>query len=407
MIFPPQVPYKPKTPEIIDLDEYPETPQIGKYKKLDILKERGLEVTAIPNNWANPVPGPSNPIATNLINQTPLMLNPAMQHQIMTQAQMFQMYNVIPQNYPNGVRPPNVIQGKSIFGSTSPQKTVYGNPKDPFMPPPHILQGAPFIPARSLQTSSIQQQDALDLTCKSPSPQLVSKPAVEIVRVPQTASPTPSPSPQNLTKNYKLLDGKAVVGSNLEITLVVPKQQTPKARPPQKRSSNGKFVSNKTKDNFNKNARPVIRPETPAKLVMKNSNSVIPTYQIVRELISPTTSTSSRESVPAMMPLPALLPNVTNLPNLPTLPNLTNATNNLAFKNSPNMNQLLDLQANNVSALNPYGSPAYLNALYNRLSGEMKQRQMAMYRDLMAGQFRGYPGLPDMDVVNNTPTTNN
>ncbi|XP_063390784.1 fibrous sheath CABYR-binding protein-like [Cydia fagiglandana] len=43
-----EVPYKPKTPEIIDLDEYPESPQAVKKKKLDILKERGLEVTALP-----------------------------------------------------------------------------------------------------------------------------------------------------------------------------------------------------------------------------------------------------------------------------------------------------------------------------------------------------------------------
>lgn len=213
-----QVPYKPKTPEIIDLDEYPESPQSVKKKKLDILKERGLEVTAIPT-W--PLQPPLNP----LINPNPMILNPAVQHQIMTQAQLFQMYNILPPNY-NGVQPPKVIQATSLYGTSGPEKTVYGNPKDPFMPPPHILHGTPVKPLRNIPAITTSPQDILDLTCKTsplPSP---SKPAVEIVRVPTAPSPSKG-SPQNLAKNYTLIDGKAVVGSNLEITLVNPRVQTP------------------------------------------------------------------------------------------------------------------------------------------------------------------------------------
>ncbi|KPJ12756.1 AT-rich interactive domain-containing protein 5B, partial [Papilio machaon] len=211
-----EVPYKPKTPEIIDLDEYPESPQEIKKKKLDILKERGLEVTAVPPAppTAPPAP-PAWPLAPHLPPLAPLVLNPAMQHQIMTQAQLFHMYNILPPHLPNGVQPPKVIQGTGIFGSSGPEKTVYGNPKDPFMPPPHVLHGVPVRPQRAIQ-SPPPPHHVLDLTCKL-TPQTPHKPAVEIVRVP--TSPPKPPTPQNLSKNYTLIDGKAVVGSNLEITL--------------------------------------------------------------------------------------------------------------------------------------------------------------------------------------------
>ncbi|KAF9810178.1 hypothetical protein SFRURICE_017402 [Spodoptera frugiperda] len=110
------------------------------------------------------------------------------------------------------------------------------------MPPPHVLHGAPVKPLRAPPTQPTPQ-DILDLTCKSTSPS-PPKPAVEIVRVPP--SPSPNHTPQNLTKNYTLVDGKAVVGSNLEITLVNKASSPNKNRPPQKRSSNGKFMSTKT-----------------------------------------------------------------------------------------------------------------------------------------------------------------
>ncbi|XP_032526004.2 AT-rich interactive domain-containing protein 5B-like [Danaus plexippus] len=231
-----EVPYKPKSPEIIDLDEYPESPQAIKNKKLDILKERGLEVTAVP-------PGPAWPPA-------PLLLNPV--QQIMGQASLFQMYNIIP-SYPNGAPAPKVIQASSAFGSCGPEKTVYGNPKDPFMPPPHVLQGTPVKPQRSVAPAPAAPLDVLDLTCKT---RPGHKPAVEIVRLP------PAPRPQSLASSYSLVDGKAVVGSNLEITLVN-KSHTPPRRP-QKRSSNGKFVSSKTPPQESPPKKPSpARPEPP------------------------------------------------------------------------------------------------------------------------------------------------
>lgn len=282
----------------------------------------------------------------------PMILNPAVQHQIMTQAQLFQMYNIIPQNYANGIQPPKVIQASSIFGNTGPEKTVYGNPKDPFMPPPHVLHGVPVKPLKTTPPATIPH-DILDLTCKSSSPP---PPAVEIVRVP----PSQSPTAQNLTKNYTLVDGKAVVGSNLEITLVNKAQDPGKNRPPQKRSSNGKFMSAKTptppKD-YPKYASPgTTQKKTPIN---------IPSYQI-REDSSPNQS--------------QMLQN--------------------AIKNQ-NLAQIMDLQKSSLpmsSFMDPYV------ALYSSLAGHMDQRQLAMYRDLMNNQFR-YPGLLNLGVA--TPTTKN
>ncbi|CAK1597585.1 unnamed protein product [Parnassius mnemosyne] len=364
-----EIPYKPKSPEIIDLDEYAESPQGIKKKKLDILKERGLEVTAVPPAW------PIQPVLTNpitpLINPSPIILNPAMQHQIMTQAQLFQMYNIIPPNIPNGVQPPKVIQATSIFGSSGPEKTVYGNPKDPFMSPPHILHGTTVKPQRSIQTPTTPPQDILDLTCKSQTPP--QKPAVKIVRLP--SSPPKTPTAQNLSKNYTLLDGKAVVGSNLEITLVNPKFQTPPKRPPQKRCSNGKFMSAKTPTPSKDYTKPY-PPPSPSGLQKKNP-IVVPNYQVnsTRDDTYPS-STGSRYSQTKTLP--------SNPPK---------AQDSLA--------QIIEMQKS-VPNITPFMDPVYMSALYSSL-GQMDHRQLAMYRDFMANQFRGYSGLLNIG----TPTTKN
>ncbi|XP_063631857.1 AT-rich interactive domain-containing protein 5B-like [Cydia splendana] len=358
-----EVPYKPKTPEIIDLDEYPESPQAVKKKKLDILKERGLEVTALPGAPAWPPTPPAPPLP-------PLVLAPAVQHQIMTQAQIFQMYNIIPPAYPNGA-PPKVIQATSAFGSSGPEKTVYGNPKDPFMPPPHVLLGTPLKPQRNSTAAvpSTPPQDILDLTCKT-----VPKPAVEIVRIPSVPSPSKVP-PQNLTKNYTLIDGKAVVGSNLEITLVNPKSQTPTKSRQQKRSSNGKFVPAKTPTPPKEYPKSYTSPSQ-----SKKPPIVVPNYQVnPRDDVSPTSSTGSGNSQ-------------TNLLQNNMLQNV--------FKGQNSLQQMMDMQKNVPSM--PYVDPMYMSALYSSLAGSMDQRQLAMYRDFMANQFRGYSGLLGV-----TPTTKN
>lgn len=344
-----QVPYKPKTPEIIDLDEYPETESpesSSKKKRLDILKERGLEVTPLPP-WPTPV--------TPVITPNPLLLNPV-QQQIMA-SQMYGYYNtpvVVASAYPNGVLPPRVIQATSIYGSSGPEKTVYGNPKDPFMPPPHTMHGVPIKPHRVQVTPNPpnQPQDILDLTCK------LSKPAVEIVRVPTAPAPSKPLNSQNMAKNYSIVDGKAVVGSNLEITLVNKAQTPPKKDAnirPQKRSSNGKFVA---------------KTPTPPKeqKLQKKPPINVPTYQ-VRDEPSPTGSAqaaSPRESPREQ-------------------------------KQGP-MNSFLDPYMAFYSLAGQM-DPRHL------MGGQMDPRHLAAYREAMVNQFRGYSHLLNMGVAN--PTTKN
>lgn len=395
------MPYRPKTPEIIDLDEYPESPQAVKKKKLDILKERGLEVTPLPAPaWAAPV------LATPLIAPSPMLL-PAVQHQIMTNAQLFQMYNIIPQNY-NGMQPPKVIQATPLYGTTSPEKTVYGNPKDPFMPPPHVLHGAPIKPTKSVLQPPTPAQDILDLTCK-----LSTKPAVEIVRVPTTPSPSKHlTTAQNLTKNYSIVDGKAVVGSNLEITLVNKAQPLSplKKQTPQKRSSNGKFTKTPT-------------PPKEYPKPYKKPPITVPNYQVSRE-DSPTSSTSSQNSQKNQIPTAIdpkgpvttyLDPSKGHMPYLDPskvpvgyLDPSKHVASYLDPSKGPVASYLDPSKGPVASFLDPSKGPvsSFLDpymALYN-LAGQMDPRQLAAYREIMANPFR-YSGLLNMGVGN--PTTKN
>ncbi|KAL4714730.1 hypothetical protein ACJJTC_002589, partial [Scirpophaga incertulas] len=238
-----EVPYQPKTPEIIDLDEYPESPQSVKKKKLDILKERGLEVTAVP---AWPVPPSPPPAAHNPLPR----------------------YNQPGDATPH---PDSRATRRAYTGRVVQRKLCTGTRRTRSCRPPHVLLGAPLKPARAVSAAT-PPQHILDLTCKV-------TPAVEIVKVPNTNA-------QNLTKNYTLLDGKAVVGSNLEITLVNRSQTPNKLRSSQKRSSNGKFVSSKTP------TPPKNLPEATLHRVRRKNSIVVPNYQMnPRDNVSPTSST--------------------------------------------------------------------------------------------------------------------
>lgn len=259
-----EVPYKPKSPEIIDLDLYesPESPQTAsKRKKLDILKRGGLEVTAV-RGW----PG----------------LDPAFQQQILNQAHFLQVYGTFATNA-ESYAPPPVTQAKSIYGTSSPEKTVYGNPKDPFMPPPHVLQGAAPRKLPCAQRTATAA-DVLDLTVK---------PSVEIVRVPGAPE-----QPQNLSARRTSTPELRQVNSALEITLVNKNHSRHNNsnsgsnsnnsnninRTPQKRSSTGKFMSNKggIYANHNNHHNSTIPPLVPRSLPNKSANSglVIPNYQV-------------------------------------------------------------------------------------------------------------------------------
>lgn len=243
-----EVPYKPPTPEIIDLDSENEDGSViydVKKRKLDILKEGGLEVTAVSEMKERPtVIQPTTTFRHDIGN---LSITISDMKKMPPPPQVKKNYNITPEmqiyrkpkigpppkSLING-SPPKVVQSESIYSYS--QRTWYGNPKDPFLPPPVVPH-----------TKS--KDEVLDLTINHKSPQKPvssQKPQVEIMRIPNL------PPKPNLPFEGRL-------GSNLEITLVSSKnqkqqqqQQQPKQpnynvnnRPAHKRSSNGKFVYDK------------------------------------------------------------------------------------------------------------------------------------------------------------------
>lgn len=342
-----EVPYKPATPEIIDLDDEPEPADEAcsltitsssesmvydvKKRKLDILKEGGLEVTAItgfpeplkdnrPSVIQHIIPPVTKSDISNLSitvtsdsrrmpppiriqrsqspkknnNNVPTSRNTTTSDPVSPSVDVHLIgsaTNIFPASASpkplhngNGNTPPKVLQSRSIYSYS--ERTVYGNPKDSFLPA--VLATPTQIP-RHLHVRNNTRPlggEVLDLTVKSPQ-----KPIVEIMRVPNVStlanlstlsnnagrsikdlSSHQSTSSTNNNKHYSskhnhnlqtgvpLLDAR--VGSNLEITLVSGTGSKRDAlKPPlvpkvsltgnnnhhrsHKRSSSGKFVVNK------------------------------------------------------------------------------------------------------------------------------------------------------------------
>lgn len=353
-----EVPYKPKSPEIIDLDLYesPESPQSAKKKKLDILKRGGLEVTTVhgPGSWP--------------------VLNPAFQQEIINRAQYLQAYGV----QLNGMSPPKVVQGKSIYGSSSPEKTVYGNPKDPFMPPPHVLQGV--APRKVTCAQRTPSADVLDLTIK---------PTVEIMKVPGIID-----QPQNLTsKKMPCVNNETrQINPALEITLVA-KNKPP--RIPQKRSATGKFMSNKSpmyagSGIQNVQAISSRNQSTPTKNNANHhsaaSSLVIPNYQVSASSVMGNVSPVQNNSIG------------------------TNITSSLLQGAGGTILSMASSAAKSPSGMGaiPFtpllDNPLYMNALYS-LTGFSDQHQMALYKELFANRLSGFPGTLAPPGVIATPTS--
>lgn len=354
-----EVPYKPKSPEIIDLDLYesPESPQSAKKKKLDILKRGGLEVTTVPG--AGSWPG----------------LNPVFQQEILNRAQYLQVYGV----QLNGMSPPKVVQGKSIYGSSSPEKTVYGNPKDPFMPPPHVLQGV--APRKITCAQRTLSADVLDLT---------TKPTVEIMKVPGIID-----QPQNLTsKKLPCVNNETrQINPALEITLVA-KNKPP--RIPQKRSATGKFMSNKSPTTYTGSTVPNI-PTIPARNQSTPNKSNTNHHSAASSLVIPNYQVSAS----------SVLGNVSPVQNNSIG---TNITSSLLQGAGGTILSMASSAAKSPPSLGgiPFTplleNPLYMSALYS-LTGFSDQHQMALYKELFANRLSGFPGTLTPPGVIATPTS--
>ncbi|RZC37321.1 AT-rich interactive domain-containing protein 5B [Asbolus verrucosus] len=272
-----EVPYKPKSPEIIDLesDTYTTTslhqPFLHEVKKrkLDILKEGGLEVTPV-RPFASPTaakdvrPSVIQPTGAQIVpkpnksdinNMPPPPINTVPPKRL--QISVPQALNVSqvkgdpatinnktpPKSFPyvNGNGPPKVLQSKSIYSYS--EKTVYGNPKDYMMPPVQPVHTPKFVGVRH------SGGDILDLTVTSPQ-----KPVVEIMKIPTPTPQMPSYNastriPYRPTPTPPLLDCRRL-GSNLEITLVGSNKPTSvhnqtSSRYSQKRISTENYVNHK------------------------------------------------------------------------------------------------------------------------------------------------------------------
>lgn len=258
-----EVPYKPKTPEIIDLesDTYKTITSSNnntnhllnnnvlhevKRRKLDILKEGGLEVTPVTNvlnseqrptviqqnvpptvHMGNiPVPAADKKFMPPPSINATLIKKPTVgssQISPVPSTKLAQNLCTKPKpptansnnntmfTYMNGVSPPKVMQSKSIYSPS--QKTVYGNPKDCFIPTIHAVQTPKFV-----NTKQSNGGDILDLTVKSPQ-----KPGGEVMQVPSNMQSVNWNTAKESSKKPQipLFDGRRV-GSNLEITLVNP-----------------------------------------------------------------------------------------------------------------------------------------------------------------------------------------
>lgn len=145
--------------------------------------------------------------------------HPALQHLYTGSLSQVQSSTPSPSSSTDEWAPPRVTQSRSIYAHS--ESTVYGNPKDGIESPPGLLYRR-----RSFVRPVPSSGEVLDLRVSNPR-----KPAVSISRV--TSVPPPSVSTRNPTRTahktngvspFPIIDGRAVVGSNLEITVVdVPK----------------------------------------------------------------------------------------------------------------------------------------------------------------------------------------
>ena len=145
--------------------------------------------------------------------------HPALQHLYTGSLSQVQSSTPSPSSSTDEWAPPRVTQSRSIYAHS--ESTVYGNPKDGIDSPPGLLYRK-----RSFVRPAPSSGEILDLRVSNSR-----KPAVSISRVTgvppldvSTRNPIRSAHKTNGVSPFPIIDGRAVVGSNLEITVVdVPK----------------------------------------------------------------------------------------------------------------------------------------------------------------------------------------
>lgn len=450
-----EVPYKPKSPEIIDLESgsystktlhQPFLHEVKK-RKLDILKEGGLEVTPV-RSFAPPLlkdarPSVIQPTGATSIQKTskasiiqmppPLIGSvPAKRLQLplsQTPNNSMKSESKLPSSkscsYVNGSGPPKVLQSKSIYSYS--EKMVYGNPKDYMLPPTPIVHTPKSIGSR-------QSADILDLTVTSPQ-----KPVVEIVKIPnpiplQASFNSSARLPHKPIPTSPMLE-RSRIGSNLEITLVgsnsgsskasIPSVPTPSRytlpamphprhhayhRPlekyPQKRSTSDYYPNHKLPRMHHENGSkyPKMIPSMPVHPVLPRRDKI--------DLTTPSHSYNNPRIPPVIK---ADIPKPT-AQILPTVPPKHLTTPPVSFHPSAYLSHLYD----NTKNLAPYMSfldPVYLTAMQNLYSHTQltgghpippipSPEQLKFYTDLMVHNSR-MNNFPFPIGTDGNPSNNN
>lgn len=362
-----EVPYKPQVNAETNGTDIT-TMQDVKKRKLDILKEGGLEVTPV---------APVKDIRPSVIQQAaaPRCVSVDAQHMppppssnvpikrtpIVVSNKQF--------NYLNGQSPPKVVQSKSIYSYS--EKTVYGNPK--MLPPP--------VAAPRIAVTRQNGGEVLDLRVTSPQ-----KPVVEIMRVPLNLKNSPR---KQTTPPSPLIEGRKI-GSNLEITLVGPQkspysvQKYNKRFPTHKRTLSDNYTNSKyTKLEENgKNVRLMVPQHNGLEITVPNPYTKNP----------PPSQPSNSKQFPSTVPRPP--------------PLLTNYLPMVQTTNKP------------IPPFMPMVDPLYLSALqsmYNPnsvppppppLFPMATPEQLQLYSELMAQNARARYTFPFPDG-NPSVTTEN
>lgn len=394
-----EVPYKSQIP--INLEEESKSDislmQDVKRRKLDILKEGGLEVTPVVSgkdvrpSVIQQVIVPRSLISTDAQHMPP---PPSSTVPVKRTSQIPSPKPAI--GYVNGQSPPKVVQSKSIYSYS--EKTVYGNPKD------LLAVNLAHSPRVGVRQSG---GDVLDLRVTSPQ-----KPVVEIMRVPSATTlplnisrsmynraPPPPPPPLPF-------EGRKI-GSNLEITLVGPPQPVKSPY-----SVHNKYISANT---------PASRKYMPHKRTLSD-NYTNSKYSKLEE--------NGKNIRVNGMPPPALPPHEITVPNpyvsgshMKPLPSSNSKQFSSTVPRPPPMlpNYLPLLQSTNKTVppfMPPVMDPLYLSALQNMYSANSvappppifpmaTPEHLQLYSELMAQNARARFPFPFPDTNPSVTTTEN
>lgn len=309
------------SPEVIDLDSDGENPHQTKSstkscpvkkRKLEILREGGLEVTPI--HSSNPpisqpirhmipeittIPIMSSKVTKSDTNRSTFMNPPPKTSHLLvpSSSRSDQKPSVSPKppikltQTPNHIPPPLFQSGCMYTKSTK----IFGNPKDTYPPPPETIHNRGVVPKASSQSQSSQEK-LLDLTFRKSAPISYTK-SIDIVKIPVVQKQnrinlppamhppiqhnTPPQQPLNLNHNFRPNVSATTVGNYSQsrerisqppnITISRPVKQPP-VRDNHKSKSAGTIqptthVQNiHNSQNYNINRKKQYEPEKPRKL---------------------------------------------------------------------------------------------------------------------------------------------